>query len=67
MAELVLLSVDREEIKRLYQAVQQGALFANRGRAEMDLVPDTRQLAQVMSQATPPAFVLGAPSLFYGA
>jgi hypothetical protein len=30
----------------------------------MDLVPDTQQLAQVMSQATAPAFVLGAVAGF---
>lgn len=32
--------------------------------ADMDLVPDTQQLAQVMSQATAPAFVLGAVAGF---
>ena len=30
----------------------------------MDLVPDAGQLAQVMSQATGPAFVLGAVAAF---
>ena len=30
----------------------------------MDFVPDTQQLAQVMSQATAPAFVLGAVAGF---
>ena len=30
----------------------------------MDLVPDTQQLAQAMSQATAPAFVLGAVAGF---
>jgi hypothetical protein len=30
----------------------------------MDLVPDTDQLSQVMSQATAPAFVLGAVAAF---
>src|SRR5215467_2991347 len=38
--------------------------FTKVGRAEMDLVPDTQQLAQVMSQATAPAFVLGAVAGF---
>lgn len=33
-------------------------------RGPMDLVPDTQQLAQVMSQATAPAFVLGAVAGF---
>jgi len=35
----------------------------NGGKAEMDL-PDTQQLAQVMSQSTAPAFVLGAVAGF---
>ena len=33
-------------------------------RGPMDLVPDTQQLAQAMSQATAPAFVLGAVAGF---
>jgi hypothetical protein len=36
----------------------------NGGRDEMNIVPDTQQLAQVMSQATAPAFVLGAVAGF---
>ena len=32
--------------------------------ADMDFVPDVRQLSQVMSQATAPAFVLGAVAGF---
>jgi Protein of unknown function (DUF2721) len=34
------------------------------GPADMDLVPDAQQLARVMSQATAPAFVLGAVAGF---
>jgi hypothetical protein len=37
---------------------------ASKGSACMDFVPDSGQLAQVMSQATAPAFVLGAVAAF---
>ncbi|HZZ22672.1 MAG TPA: hypothetical protein VFE60_08905 [Roseiarcus sp.] len=40
------------------------AAFPDGGNARMNVVPDTGQLSQVMSQATAPAFVLGAVAAF---
>ena len=40
------------------------AAFPDGGNARMNVVPDAGQLSQVMSQATAPAFVLGAVAAF---
>jgi hypothetical protein len=45
-------------------ALSGGAAFPDGGNARMNVVPDAGQLSQVMSQATAPAFVLGAVAAF---
>ena len=42
------------------------AAFPDGGNARMNVVPDAGQLSQVMSQATAPAFVLGAVAALSG-
>jgi hypothetical protein len=46
---------------RLWYAIR---TFPDGGSAYVDIVPDAGQLSQVMSQATAPAFVLGAVAAF---